>query len=212
MLRRLTVAALIVATALFGLYVARVPILRQIGAVLIHSDPLVAVDVVVVTLDSGSAGALEAGDLVRSGAASRVAVFHDPPRYAADLELVRRGLPYDDRSARQMDLLTLLGVRNVLRIPVPVSGTTDEVNALPSWCLAQGFRSVMVVATSDHSYRLHRALVRSTNGQRIGYLVRPSRYSAFDPDSWWTERTGVRIAMVELQKLLLDFVMYPMPI
>ena len=212
MLRRLTVAALIVTTALFGLYVARVPILRQVGAVLVYSDPLVAVDVVVVTLDSGSAGALEAGELVRSGAASRVAVFHDPPRYTADLELVRRGLPYDDRSARQMDLLTLLGVRNVLRIPVPVSGTTDEVSALPGWCLAQGFRSVMVVATSDHSYRLHRALVRSTNEQPIGYLVRPSRYSAFDPDRWWTERTGIRIAVIELQKLLLDFVMYPMPI
>lgn len=200
---------LAIAMALVFVYAARLPILRQLGGALVHSDPLAAADVIVVTLDSGSAGALEAADLVRAGVAPKVAVFTDPPS-KADLELAQRGLPHDDRTTRQIDQLALLGMRDVLRIPAPVSGTTDEVDAMPRWCAEQGFRTAIVVATTDHSRRLRRVLARSTAGPTTRFSVRPSRYSAFDPDRWWEQRNGTRIAIVELQKLALDVVTHPL--
>ena len=48
-----------------GLYLGRIPILRELGSSLVYRDPLTPADVIVVTLDSGGAGSLEAADLVR---------------------------------------------------------------------------------------------------------------------------------------------------
>jgi hypothetical protein len=39
--------------------------------------------------------------------------------------------------------------------------------------------------------------------------VRYSRYSEFDPDSWWLTRGGQRIQAVESEKLLLDLLRHP---
>jgi metal-dependent hydrolase (beta-lactamase superfamily II) len=51
---------------------------------------------IVLSLDSGAAGALEAAHLVQSGISKRVAVFTDPPNSEEDYEFIRHGLPYDD--------------------------------------------------------------------------------------------------------------------
>src|SRR5262245_57894923 len=61
-------------------------------------------------------GALEAADLVQSGIATRVAVFADPPS-GEDHEFIRRGLPYEDAAARQIDQLKWLGVTDVVPVP-----------------------------------------------------------------------------------------------
>jgi hypothetical protein len=41
-------------------------------------------------------------------------------------------------------------------------------------------------------------------------MVHAARYSSFDPDRWWETRGGVRIEIVELQKLLLGVMLHPM--
>jgi hypothetical protein len=40
-------------------------------------------------------------------------------------------------------------------------------------------------------------------------MVRSTRYSSFNPDRWWQSRDGTRTAVIELQKLLLDFALHP---
>jgi hypothetical protein len=40
-------------------------------------------------------------------------------------------------------------------------------------------------------------------------IVRPARYSQFDPDGWWDTRGGLRTGIVEIQKLVLDVVRHP---
>ena len=190
-------------------YLLRIPILRELGSALVHSDPLASADVIVITLDSGGAGALEAADLVRQGLASKVAVFADLPSVEA-AEFLHRGLVYEDRADRQSRQLALLGVINVLRIPAAVTGTTDETDLIPAWCRDSGFKSVIVVTTTDHSRRTHRALARSMPGTLTRFSVRPSRYSTFDPERWWHSRSGTRLGIVELQKLALDFATHPL--
>ena len=206
---RSATVALVGIVAFAGVYLARVPILGFLGEILVYSDPLAAVDAIVITLDSGGAGTLEAADLIKSGIASRVAVFSDPPVTVDDQEFDRRGLPHDDRSARQLNQLTLLGVKGAVQIPAQVSGTTDEVDALPAWCIDRGLSSVIVISTTDHSRRLRRALTRSTAHQPVRFLVRASRYSNFDPHHWWEDRNGVRTAIIELQKLAFDVLAHP---
>jgi hypothetical protein len=88
----------LVALAAFAIVAARSlrePVLRAAGWALVVNEPVASADIIVVSLDSGGAGALEAADLVQSGVSERAAVFMDPPS-EEDHEFIRRGLPYED--------------------------------------------------------------------------------------------------------------------
>jgi hypothetical protein len=198
-----------VAAVIVALPSAREPVLRAAGWALVVSEPVSPADIIVVSLDSGGAGVLEAADLVQSGVATRVAVFADPPS-GEDLEFIRRGLPYEDASARQIRQLKSLGVTDVLQIPRTEGGSESEGVVLPPWCDEHRLRSIVFVAARDHSRRLRRVLDRAMKGHPTRVTVQPSHYSSFDPDRWWETRDGVRTEIVELQKLALDVVLHPL--
>jgi hypothetical protein len=82
---------------------------------------------------------------VQSGIATRVAVFTDPPS-GEDHEFIRRGLPYEDGSARQIRQLRWLGVTDVVQIPRTDAGTEGDGQVLPAWCDQHRFRSIVFVA------------------------------------------------------------------
>jgi len=202
-------ALALAAAAVIAVRPIRDPILRAAGwALVVDNEPVGTADVIVLSVGSGGAGALEAADLVKSGVSKRVAVFADPPS-GEDFEFIRRGLPYEDAAARQIRELKTLGVTDVEKI-ARVSGTDSEGEVLPRWCDEQHLRSIVVVATKDHSRRLRRVLDRDMKGHATKVSVRAARYSNFDPDRWWRTRGGARIEIVELEKLLLDFVLHPL--
>ena len=154
---------LLLGLAALSLVALRSPILQGAGEALVARDPLVASDVIVVAADTGPAGVLEAADLVQERVAVRVALFADPPS-PADREFLRRGLPYEDATARSVRQLEWLGVRAVEVIPRAVAGSQDEARLLPDWCARQRVRSVVLVSTADHSRRLRRMVRRTMNG------------------------------------------------
>ena len=204
----LVVAALAAAT-IVAVPSVREPVLRAAGWALVVNEPVAPADIIVISLDSGGAGALEAADLVQSGIATRVAVFTDPPS-GEDHEFIRRGLPYEDASAKQIRQLRWLGVTDILQIPRTDVGTESETHVLPPWCDQHQFRSIVFVAARDHSRRTRRVLDRIMKGHPVRVTVQPARYSSFDPDRWWETRDGVRTEIVEFQKLVLDVVLHPM--
>jgi hypothetical protein len=199
----------LVAAGVVAVPSVREPVLRAAGWALVINEPVAPADVIVVSPDSGGAGALEAADLVQSGIATRVAVFIDPPS-GEDHEFIRRGLPYEDAGARQIRQLKWLGVTDVVQILRTDVGTEGEGQALPLWCDENQFRSIVFVAARDHSRRLRRVLDRVMKGHPTRVMVHPARYSSFDPDQWWKTRNGVRIGIVELQKLVFEAVLHPM--
>ena len=204
------IAALaLVVFAILAIRPIREAVLRAAGwALVVNGEPAAPVDVIVLTLDSGAAGALEAADLVQSGVAKRVAVFDEPPNREQE-EFTRRGLPYEDAGARQLRELKALGVTDVVHIS-KVNGTGDEGQMLPQWSDDQHIRSMVVVTAKDHSQRTRRVLDRAMKGHPTDVTVRAARYSGFDPDQWWKTRGGVRTEIVELQKLLLDLALHPL--
>jgi hypothetical protein len=214
MLRLFRLVALILMVLALAAFAAaavrplREAVLRAAGWALVANEPIAPADIIVVTVDSGPAGSLEAADLVKSGISKRVAVFRDPPD-GEDYEFIRRGIPYEDAGARQISRLRSLGVTDIVEIP-RVDGTEDEGKVLPSWCDEHQFQSVVVVAKTDHSRRVQRVLDRVMKGRPTHVTVRAARYSSFDPDRWWETRGGVRTEIIELEKLLLDVVLHPM--
>jgi len=206
---RILAALALVAFAILAIRPLREPVLRAAGwALVIKNEPVAPADVIVLSIDSGGAGALEAADLVQSGVSKRVAVFQDPPS-GEDHEFIRRGLPYEDAGARQIRQLRMLGVTDVTQIS-RIDGTESEGQLLPQWADQRHLRSIVVVAGKDHSRRLRRVLERDLKGHSTYVAVRAARYSSFDPDRWWETRGGIRTEIIELQKLLLDVVQHPM--
>lgn len=206
---RILLLVVILAVASIAIPPIRRPILRAAGWALVVNDRVGPADVVVVMVDAEGAGVLEAADLVYSGVATRVAVFGESPDTIVEREFIRRGVPYENGAARSVRQLRALGVASVNLIPTYVRGTEDEGPALADWCDQHGFRSVVVVSTSDHSRRLRRVLHRAMKGHPTKVAARSSDYSAFDPDRWWLSRRGIRTEVVELEKLLLDVARHP---
>ena len=202
------VAVALATTTIVVVPSVREPVLRAAGWALVVNGPVAPADIIVLSLASGGAGALEAADLVQSGIATRVAVFTDPPS-GEDHEFIRRGLPYEDAAARQIRQLRWLGVTDVVQIPRTDVGTEGEAQVLPPWCDQHRLRSIVLVTTRDHSRRLRRVLDRVMKGHSTRVMIQPSRYSSFDPDQWWKTRNGVRTEIVELQKLVLEVVLRP---
>jgi len=205
----LLIVMVLAAAAMLAVPAVLKPVLRAAGWALVVNEPVVPADVIVISLDSGGAGALEAADLVKGGIASRVAVFADPPS-REDLEFIRRGLPYEDASATQVRQLRSLGVRDVEQISRNEAGTSGEGQILPVWCDQHRFRSVVFVVASHHSRRTRRVLSRVMKGHPTRVVVQPERYSSFDPDRWWETRSGIRTEIVEFQKLVLDAFLHPL--
>jgi hypothetical protein len=199
------------AIALLGIVcvaVAARPMLRAVGWALVVDERVEPADIIVVPQWTGSAGAIDAADLVHSGIASRVAVLAAPPK-PAELELTRRGISYQSETADLVQLLRSLGVAQIDVIANPADGTEAEGQLLPSWCDQHQVRSLVVVSAPDHSRRVRRVLHRSLAGRPTKVVIRSARYSLFDPDRWWETRDGIRTGIVELEKLLLDIARHP---
>ena len=81
----------VVALAAFAIVAVRSlrePVLRAAGWALVVNEPVASADIIVVSLDSGGAGAFEAADLVQRGISKRVAVFMDPPSGEMGFQLI----------------------------------------------------------------------------------------------------------------------------
>jgi hypothetical protein len=204
----LALGCLVLVASLMAIAVTRNALLRSAGRLLAVQDGVPHADIIVISIDADGAGVLEAADLVHGGTATRVAVFPDPPA-ATDLELARRGAPYHDAAVMATLQLHALGVSTVDLIPFIVNGTTDEGVVLERWCAARGFRTVLFISTSDHSRRSRRMLERAMRNSGTRVIVHYSRYSNFDPDNWWRTRNGIRIELIEGQKLLADVLRHP---
>ena len=166
------------------------PASRGMGEVV--DEPIEKADAIVVSLISGGAGALEAADLVQSGIATKVAVFADPPHGRRPrVHSPRASLRQREREAGSSAEVAQ-GVGDVVEIDRTYAGTQGIGEVLQPWCDQHKFRSIVFVAARDHSRRLRRVLDREMKGHPVQVMVRPARYSSFDPERWWHTRSGIR--------------------
>jgi hypothetical protein len=204
-------SALLIAVCLSGI-VAMTPLravpLRWAGHALIRVDPLVRADIAIVPEWTGAAGALEVADLIQAGMVARVAVLASPVM-PEEREFRRRGIRYDDEAAHLMQQMVSLGVMKPERLATPAAGTESEGKELADWCQANPVHEMLIISPPDHSRRLRRVLRRSMGQCTAHVSVRTTRYANFEPDHWFETRWGLRIGLIELQKLLLDVARHP---
>jgi uncharacterized SAM-binding protein YcdF (DUF218 family) len=199
----------IILSGLLAATVLRKSVLREIGWALVMNNAVPkSADVIVLSIDSKYPAVLTAADLFHQGVAPKVALFANPTQ-PWEQEFVHRGVSFVSEENELAGYLDKLGVKQVEIVPRSVAGSEDEATALPSWCDQHNFRSLVIVTTPDHSRRLGRILRRAMNGRSVLISIQSAQYSGFDPDHWWESRGGVRIVIVEVQKLVLDMLVHP---
>jgi len=185
-------------------------LLQRAGAFLVTEDDVEPSDAVVLLTGVGSIGALEAIDLLNEGLAHRVVILEQAlGREAREFE--RHGLRPETSAARTIQLLRQGAAANVSAavITVNVGGTNAEAVAVRRWCLERGIDSIIVITSRDHSARVRRVLRRTFGERYARVLVRIARYDAFDPSDWWQHRDSLRVGIIEIQKLLLEYLRHP---
>jgi uncharacterized SAM-binding protein YcdF (DUF218 family) len=182
------------------------PTLRSLGALLTVADSVQQADIAVMTSETELDGELELADLFAERTVARVGVLtHDPS--PAEREFKRRGIPLEDSA----QILVKLGVpaSAIVLIAAGEGGTTEGTAALARWCLANRIHRVLMVTSANHSRRVQRALRRAFQHRGPIVLVHTPRSDPFRPLDWWEDRTTLRSGLVELEKLLLDYLRHP---
>jgi uncharacterized SAM-binding protein YcdF (DUF218 family) len=180
--------------------------LQRIGSVLADADPPAAADLLTMDVESGLAGALKVADLYHQQPAAVGLMLTRST--AIDEVLRQRGVtvPHVVR-----DALVQLGVpgRVIAEIPAGEGGTTETTAALADWARAHPAKRVLVVVGPSHGRRYRRALRRAWPAREPAPRVVVTPYALFRSADWWQSRTTVREGLVELEKLVLDYVQHP---
>jgi uncharacterized SAM-binding protein YcdF (DUF218 family) len=181
---------------LFVLYLARQPLLRFAGGLLVVDDSPRASDAIVLLGDDNYDGdrASRAAELLRAGWAPHVVASGRYLRpYASMAELERRDL---------MDR----GVPATAIIPYAhrATDTREECTAIGQLAGARAWKRVLLVTSNYHTRRVEYICSRLLP-PGIELHVLAAADSEYSPDNWWHSRKGVKIFLHEVVGLVVAF-------
>ena len=193
----------------FVVYQLRAPLLTRVGGLLYHEDPLGPADAIAVLGGGGLDRTVEAADLFAAWYAP-IVVLTRTPEVPIIAELQARGLDVSTKLEVQLDHLEALGVpRDATTVlQRPVDSTQAEAELIAEWAESRQMGRIIVVTAGFHTSRARFVFDRVLRGRPTEVLVRPSRSSGFDPDTWWHVRSNRRNGLFELEKYVYYRVMY----
>lgn len=198
---RLLVFAAAVLWVLASLY--RDPMLASAARFLIVAHPLEKADMVVCLSGSPVDRGLEAVQLIEEGYADRVFIPREDP-----LEGIRvlhaRGAVYPESRELVFEMLSALGLPSeaLASSDIPAGSIAGEALLVRNVAIAEGYRKIIVVTSPQQSRRAWIAFRHFFKDTDVGIIVRPTRFSGFQPDNWWKSRYYLRDVMLEYLKIV----------
>ena len=163
--------------------------LTALGGYLVHTDPPVPADLIVVLAgDFSGSRILTAGDLVREGFATKA--FISGPSGAYGLY--------------ESDLAIALAVRNgypasyFVAFPNDSKSTASESAAIISELRKLRVHKIDLVTSNFHTRRAARIFRSQAPDIELHTVAAPDRY--FTPNGWWKEREGRKTFLMEWAK------------
>jgi uncharacterized SAM-binding protein YcdF (DUF218 family) len=203
--------ALVATCVLLGsLYIARSPVLSWLGSLMVVADPIQTADAIVI-LDGSYFGEREivAADLYKDGYASRIIVTLGYEPQSSEILRQRSVRPASPKEFKLL-LLRELGVPDdaIVVLEEGVESTFDEANLVADWVDGANIGSLILVTTRFHSARALYIFQRVFGDRNVRLTMYPTSVDYFNPDTWWQNRTTLRIGLFELQKLLFYRLIY----
>ncbi len=173
----------------FVIYLARYPILRFAGNFWVVDESPQTSDAIVVLSDDDydAVRASRAADLYRASWAPRIVASGRILRpYASIAELMQRDLTERGVPATA-----------VVRFPNRGRNTLDEANAVSEFLSTHGWKKIIVVTSNYHTRRAGFIYEHAlAPGAELRVVAAPD--PAYDPNSWWRTREGVKTFFYEL--------------
>lgn len=173
----------------FVIYLARYPILRFTGNFWVADESPQVSDVIVVLSDDDfdAVRASRAADLFRAEWAPRIVASGRALRpYASIAELMQHDLT--DRG---------VPAAAVVRFPNRARNTLEEAGAVSEFLSSRGWKKIIVVTSNYHTRRARFIYERMlAPGTELRVIAAPD--PAYDPNSWWRTREGLKTFFYEL--------------
>jgi uncharacterized SAM-binding protein YcdF (DUF218 family) len=187
--------AILVGVAAWGF---RFALLQAVGEALTRESELASVDVLVVSVAAGPAGALEAVDIYRRRSVRRI-VMATWPGGPADDAVRDLGVPLlrPGEVAREVLLRGGVAPEAITVLPHVVNGTGAEVPVIASFVRDGGVTSLLYLTARSHTARAW-WLLRRVLPPTVELLVRSPSRDVFEPGGWWQDRESTREVVTEV--------------
>jgi uncharacterized SAM-binding protein YcdF (DUF218 family) len=178
-----------VAGVLLGIYLARVPILTSVAAVLSVDDPLQPADAIFVLGGDLESRVPHAAELYRRGLAPRVVLprVHDTPSNLLGL--------FPNETDASVRYLRWLGVPDsaivVIRSATGVTSTSDESDELRKYLSVRPAERILVVTNRYHTRRARWSLRRGLQGVPVELRMAGVDHLQFRENNWWHSEEGL---------------------
>jgi uncharacterized SAM-binding protein YcdF (DUF218 family) len=187
------IGLLVLCTFLAAVYFVRHPLLRIAGRFWIVEDAPQPSDAIVILGDDNYLGerAARAANLFHAGWAPHVVASGRNLRpYAGVAELMEHDLVADG-----------VPVGTIVRFPHRAENTREEAAALSHLLAEHGWRRILLVTSNYHTRRA-RYICERLFPPGTELRVVPASDSAYNPDSWWESRSGLKIFFQEAVGML----------
>ena len=176
---------------------------RSLGSILHAEDPLQKADVIYVLAGTRVERVAEGGHLLLEGWAPIILLSRQTSE-PAEVRLRAAGVVIPTETQMQRDVLVQMGVPRdaIHEVTAEQVATANEVEELAQLAVRRQWSRIIVVTSKFHTARAALALRRRLGPLDKQVVVRASRYDEADVERWWSNRSDLRFALFESQKLV----------
>ena len=184
---------LLAAGVLVGMIVAEL-LFTAAGRLLIYSEPPHQADAIAVLSGGGEPRLQEAFNLYQEKQAS-VIILTETGSVTAH---------FGSLSSIEKNQLEEMGVRggDIFITETVVDSTADEARVIRKMINTRGFKSVIIVTDTFHSFRAHLIFQDAFKGNDLTFYIRPVRDDWYKSATWWTTTEGWQTTLLEYTKLI----------
>ena len=176
--------------------------LSRLGSFLVVQEPLAKADAIFVLGGTRYERPLEAVELYKAGWAPRITLMRQISDNG-ELELMKRGIPYNREVDEQIQVLGRLGVpASAITVLNEANSTAEEADALYEIATREHWTRAIIVTSKQHTRRARLVMRRRMAGTGVEVIVHASRLDDSDVEHWWRNRSTLRFTLFESQRLL----------
>jgi uncharacterized SAM-binding protein YcdF (DUF218 family) len=191
--------ALLILLLLAVVLLAAGPVLRAMGAALVHEDAPWPAEVIVVLAGSPVVRGLAGANRFKEGLAPLVYLSRGGLERADLVAGMDLGEAGDWGLLHRLLVLKGVPPDRIWLDPVFVDSTIAEATRVREFLADRKMTSMILITSRFHSGRAHETFQRIL-GPGVQIISLPSPYDPFDPDGWWKDRATAKRVFFEYVK------------
>jgi uncharacterized SAM-binding protein YcdF (DUF218 family) len=186
-----------------------VSLLTGLGRYLVIEHPSEKSDLIVCMGGGNIDRGLATADAYKEGLSSNIYISKEKLHDGYEL-LEEKSIKYPEEGDLLERLLLDLGVPGsaIIRSNLEADNSWDEARLIRDEVEKRGFKSIIIITSPTHSRRCWLTFRKVFEGTDVRVLSLPSKYSKFNVEAWWKDRSYLRDVLIEYEKLVYYILKY----